>query len=295
MNTFLKLATVSALALAVAAPVSAQTTTIGNDVRDLNENIDDITTQVERDQRRGQDADRFGPNGVAQGFKGSFALTASGTSGNTDTGEVSGAGRLTYGVGDWNHLVGFALEYGEANGVKSEEKFFLTYEASRYFTDQFYVFGLGRYQYDGTLINGTNAPIGGVLPGGVLPGTETDAFLGFGPGYRAINTENQTWRVQGGPGARYYKGANGVSDTEAAFIVSSRYFLGLTDTVSFTNDTDILSSKVNTVVSNDAGVNFKVSNNLSTRISYRTDYNTDPVGGAKSTDNNLGVSLVIGF
>lgn len=293
MNTFLKLASVSALALAVAAPVSAQSTVTG--VTALNDNIDDITTQVERDQRRGQDAQRFGSTGVAQGFKGSFALTASGTSGNTDTGEVSGAGRLTYGVGDWNHLVGFAVEYGEANGIKNEEKFFATYEASRYFNEQFYMFGLGRFQYDGTLINGTNAPIGGVAPGGVLPGTETDAFLGFGPGYRAINTETQTWRVQGGPGARYFKGANGVSDTEAAIIVSSRYFVGLTDTVSFTNDTDVLSSKINTVVSNDAGINFKVSNNLSTRISYRTDYNTDPTGGAKSTDNNLGLSLVMGF
>lgn len=293
MNTLYKLATVSALALLVAAPLSAQTA--ANDIRDLNDNIDDITTQVERDQRRGQDADRYGPNGVAQGFKGSFALTASGSNGNSDTGEVAGAGRLTYGIGDWNHLVGFAIEYGEANGVKNEEKFFATYEASRYFTEQFYMFGLGRYQYDGTLINGTNAPIGGVAPGGVLPGSETDAFLGFGPGYRAINTENQTWRVQGGPGARYYKGANGVSDTEASFIVSSRYFVGLTDTLNFTNDTDILSSKVNTVVSNDAGFNFKVSNNLSTRISYRTDYNTDPTGGAVSTDNTLGLSLVMGF
>ena len=58
MNTFLKLASVSALALAVAAPVSAQSTVTG--VTALNDNIDDITTQVARDQRRGQDAQRFG-------------------------------------------------------------------------------------------------------------------------------------------------------------------------------------------------------------------------------------------
>lgn len=284
MNTFMKFATVSTLALMVAAPVSAQSTITG--VQGLNDNIDDITTQVERDQRRGQDADRFGPNGVAQGWKGSFALTASGTTGNTDTGDLAGAGRLTYGIGDWNHLVGFAIEYGEANGVKNEEKFFATYEASRYFTPEFYMFGLGRFQYDGVLVDGTGA---------ILPGTETDAFLGFGPGYRVVNTPGQTWRVQAGPGARYFKDATGVSDTEVGFIVSSRYFYSLTDTVSFTNDTDILGSDANTIVSNDAGVNFKVSNNLSTRVSYRTDYNTDPVGGAVSTDNTIGLSIVMGF
>lgn len=98
MNTLAKLATVSTLALIIAAPVSAQSTLTG--VTALNDEIDDITTQVERDQRRGEDADRFGPNGVAQGWRGSFALTASGTSGNTDNGEVAGAGRLTYGIGD---------------------------------------------------------------------------------------------------------------------------------------------------------------------------------------------------
>ena len=65
----------------VAAPVSAQSTVTG--ITGLNYQIDDITTKVERDQRRGTDADRFGPNGIAQGWKGSFALTASGTSGNT--------------------------------------------------------------------------------------------------------------------------------------------------------------------------------------------------------------------
>tara|TARA_R100001369_G_scaffold13444_1_gene27814 strand:+ start:9645 stop:10499 length:855 start_codon:yes stop_codon:yes gene_type:complete len=284
MNTLAKFATVSTLALIIAAPVLAQSTLTG--VTGLNDQIDDITTEVERDQRRGQDADRFGANGVAQGWRGSFALSASGTSGNTDNGELAGAGRLTYGIGDWNHLVGFAVEYGEANGIKNEEKFFGTYEASRYFTPEFYMFGIGRFQYDGLLTDNTGA---------IIPGTETDAFLGFGPGYRVLNEPDHTWRVQAGPGARYYKDAAGVSDTEFGFIVSSRYFYALTDTVSFTNDTDILGSDANTIFSNDAGINYKMSNNLSTRVSYRTDYNTDPSAGLKSTDNTLGVSLVLGF
>jgi len=146
MNTLVKFATVSALSLLVAAPAMAQNAITG--VTALNDQIDDITDDVNEDLSRGADADRFGHNGVAQGWKGSFALSASGTSGNTDNGEVSGAGRLTYGTGSWNHLLGFAVEYGEANGVKSEEKFFATYEANRYFTPEFYAFAVGRYQYD---------------------------------------------------------------------------------------------------------------------------------------------------
>lgn len=94
---------------------------------------------------------------------------------------------------------------------------------------------------------------------------------------------------------RYFKDVNGASETEVGFIASSRYFYAINETMSFTMDTDILGSDVNTLVTNDAGINYKMSNNLSTRVSYRTEYNTDPVGSLKSTDNTLGVSLVLGF
>lgn len=284
MNTLMKFATVSALALMVAAPAMAQNQITG--IEALNDQIDDITDDVNDDLADGSDADRFGPNGVAQGWRGSFALSASGTSGNTDTGEVAGAGRLTYGIGDWNHLIGFAVEYGEANGTKSEEKFFGTYEGSRYFTPNLYAFGVARYQYNGFVTDANGVG---------LDGSTTDAFLGFGPGYRVLNNPNQTWRIQAGPGVRYYKDIANVSETEVGFIATSRYFYGINETVSFTMDTEVLGSDTNTIVSNNAGMNFKVSNNLSTRISYQTDYNTDPAAGLKSTDNTLGVSLVLGF
>jgi putative salt-induced outer membrane protein len=284
MNTLLKLATVSMLALTAAAPAYAQNRIAG--VTALNDEIDDITDDVNTDLRRGEDTERFGPNGVVQGWRGSFALSASATSGNTDAGKISGAGRLTYGAGDWNHLIGFAVGYGEANGQKSEEKVFGTYEGSRYFTPQWYGFGLARYQYDGFLTDTTGAAIAG---------DKTDAFLGFGAGYRVVNQDDKAWRVQAGPGVRYVENSAGVDTTEVGFIASSRYFYSFNDTMSFTMDTDILGSDANTIVSNDAGINFKMSNNLSTRVSYRTDYNTDPGAGLKSSDNTLGVSFVIGF
>ncbi|MFC6637580.1 DUF481 domain-containing protein [Sulfitobacter sp. JBTF-M27] len=284
MNNLLKLATVSALALMIAAPVVAQNRITG--VEGLNDQIDDITDDVNEDIARGDDAERYGPNGVAQGWRGSFALSASGTSGNTDSGELSAAGRVTYGIGDWNHLIGFAAEYGESNGVQSEEKIFGTYEGSRYFTPELYAFGLARFQYDGYLTDAN---------GNEIDGDEKDAFLGFGPGYRVLNKEGHTWRVQAGPGVRYFSDVTGNSETEVGFIASSRYYYAFNNTVALTVDTDILGSDVNTIISNDAGVNFKMSDNLSTRISYRTDYNTDPVAGLKSTDNTLGVSLVLGF
>ncbi len=65
--------------------------------------------------------------------------------------------------------------------------------------------------------------------------------------------------------------------------------------MSLANGTEVLPSDVNTIVTNDLGVNFKMTGSLSTRVSYRTEYNTDPAPGRVSTDNRFGVSLVLGF
>ena len=62
------------------------------------------------------------------------------------------------------------------------------------------------------------------------------------------------------------------------------------------NDTELLySDEAGTLVQNDLGVNFQVNERLSTRIGYRTDYNSEAEGDLDSTDNRLSVALVFGF
>jgi len=275
MNKIAKLASVSTLALMLAAPVFAQGGLVSN--RTLDDRIDDIQDDVTEEIERGDDASRFGDNRFAQGWSGSVSLGLSATSGNTDTGDLSFGGRFRYGAGVWNHTLGFAGEIAEDNSVRNKEEIFAVYEANRYFNDSFYVFGLGSVRYDGFASN------------------ELDAFLGFGPGYRIINTEQMTWRIQAGPGVRYIRDQNHNSETELAAIASSRFFYKFSDAAFLSNDTDVLYSDVDTLVTNDLGVTFKMSDALATRVGYRTEYNSDPQPGFKSTDNTLGVSLVYGF
>ncbi|QFT95200.1 hypothetical protein FIU86_20285 (plasmid) [Roseovarius sp. THAF9] len=275
MNNVSKLASMSALALVLAAPAFAQSGIVG--IEDLDDRIEDIEDDVQDDLAEGDDASRYGTNQFAQGWSGSFALGFSATSGNTDTADLDVAGRLRYGSGPWNHSFGFAVEWAEDNNVTNKEEVFATYEANRYLTDSFYIFGLGSANYDN------------------FDTLKWDAFLGAGPGFRVINQENMTWRLQGGPGYRYTEDQFGNDDHEVAGIASSRYFYKFTDTVSLTNDTDVLFSEENTLITNDFGVNFKVTNKLSTRISYRTEWDSDPAPGFDDFDNKFGASLVYGF
>lgn len=265
----------SVLALLVAAPgVFAQGALVGVD--DLDDRIDDIQEDVSDDLTQADRRDRS-INQYAQGWAGSFSLGFSATSGNTDTADLDFAGRLRYGNGPWNHTIGFAGEFSEDNDVRNKEEIFATYDVNRYLNDDFYIFGLASVRYDD------------------FDSNRWDAFLGFGPGYRVINDERQTWRVQAGPGVRYIEDQNGVDQTDIAGIASSRYFFSMTDTVSFSIDTDVLFSDEDTVVTNDMGVNFKMTDRLSTRVSYRTDWDSDPLPGLSSTDNSFGVSLIYGF
>ncbi|MEO0385934.1 MAG: DUF481 domain-containing protein [Pseudomonadota bacterium] len=265
----------SVLALLVASPVFAQGALVG--VESLDDRIDDIQEGVDDDFARSQDDQRFGTSQFTQGWSGSLSASLAATSGNTDTADFSLGSRLRYGAGPWNHSLGLAFEYGEDNGVRSKEEAFATYEVNRYFNESVYGFGLGSVRYDDFASN------------------RFDAFLGFGPGFRVINEPNVTWRIQAGPGVRYIEDQDGDTSTELAGLASSRVFYQVTDSVFITNDTDALYSDDSWLLTNEFGVNFKVTDTLTTRLGYLTEYNSDPLPGLDDFDNKLTAAIVVGF
>lgn len=267
----------SALALMLGlSAAQAQSRLVGTEA--LNDRIDDIAENAQDDLENAQDAARFGPEHFRQGWSGTMALTYSGASGNTDTQNAELGGRLRYGAGPWTHTFGFGVEYSEDDGTRTERQIYTVYEAAYALNESFYVFGMGRAQHDD------------------FAALEKDAFVGFGPGWRILNSDTTAWRLQFGPGARYTKDQLGNSETELAGIGSSRFFHAFNETVYLTNDTDILySDEGGTTVSNDLGVNYRMTDLLSTRVSLRTDYNSEVSEGVKHTDNRLGLSLIMGF
>ena len=298
------------LLAAPAAPVFAQGAIIGTDA--LDDQIDDVQSDVEDEFAENDDDERFGRARFRPGFSGSMSLAYSGSSGNSEDQDLTAAGRIRYGGAVINQTLGFGLTFSEGTDPEtgesftSEEETFLVYEANRYFTDSLYAFGLGYYRNDD------------------FDTLQQDAFLGGGLGYRIVNTPQFAWRVQAGPGVRWSEGQDdldvlnldadsvevdgdelnftgtdlgpGEEETELAGIVSSRFFYVLSDTIAISNDTDVVySDSAGTLIQNDLGVNFGLSDRFSTRVGYRTDYNSEPLPGLDNTDNRLTVALVFGF
>ncbi|MBT9247365.1 DUF481 domain-containing protein [Gemmobacter fulvus] len=277
MTMTLRIAGVSTLALLLAgAPVFAQATLTGTEA--LNDRLDDINEAVTDDLERAEDNARFGNPEFQQGLSGSASLGYSGKTGNNESQEFSAGARMRYAQGNWVQTVGIALDFADVEGVKSKEDVFGVYDANYYFNDSFYGFVLGRVESNGLAATASD--------------TQTDAFLGFGPGYRVVNTPDMTWRVQAGIGVRYEKDGADNSETDTGYIASSRFFYKFNENIFATNDTDILKSDSSLAINNDLGVNFKMTDAFSTRVSYLTEYNDSR---AIRTDNKLGVSLVMGF
>lgn len=267
--------TVPALALLAGSPVLAQDIT---GVQDLDDRITDIEDDVTEDMDRSNDAARFGFPEYQPGFSGSASLGYQAETGNTDSQEFNLGARMRYAQGNWVQTFGVAADFAEDDGVKTKEDLFAVYDANYYLNERLYLFGLARVERDGLASTADDIA--------------RDGFVGFGPGYRVINEADMAWRVQAGIGVSYLKDGVGNSETETGYLASSRFFYQVSDAVFLTNDTDILSSDTALRANNDFGVNFKMSDTLSTRVSYLTDYND---ARAIETDNRLGVSLVVGF
>ncbi len=284
MKNVTRIAAVSALALVVGSlPAVAQTTLLGSSA--VDDQVDDLTIKANRDMARGNDELRFGNQEARQGMSGSASLGYSGKTGNNESQDFSAGARLRFAQGRLVQTLGFVVDYSETENVKSKEDVSAVYDANYYFTDKVYGFVLGRINTNGlaSVATETNDP---------ATSLSKDAFLGFGPGYRIVNNENIAWRMQAGVGISYLEFGDDNSTTEAAGIVSSRFFYKINENVFASMDTDIVKSDTALRIGNDLGVNFKVTDAFSTRVSYLTEYNDSR---AIRADNKLGVSLVYGF
>ena len=227
---------------------------------------------------RSEDPLRYGNPDDRQGFSGSASLAYAGKTGNNESQERSLSTRLHYAAGPWVQTLGVALDYAEDDVERTKEDALIVHDANYYVDDRFYAFILGRAEVDGLADTADEI--------------ETDAFVGFGPGYRIINQEDMTWRVQAGLGVSYLRDGVGDSDTSEGVIASSRFFYRFSPDVFMTNDTDVLQANDALRVNNDFGVSFQMTDVLSTRLSYLTDYNE---ARAIRTDNRVSLAIVYGF
>ncbi|WP_136685871.1 DUF481 domain-containing protein [Falsirhodobacter xinxiangensis] len=316
MKKNLKIAGVSALALMLAVPAFAQSAadTIVNP-NAIDDQIDLQNFQVQQQFDRANDEYRFGSPNYREGLSGSASLGYAGQSGNSEGQNLNIGARLTHSYGQFSQNLSFLMNFSEDDdGQASREDVFGVYDGIYNINDRFYGFVMGRVRTDGLADEVTNSEARDFASDNGLTGigvaddltqaqrdqiisdsVEQDAFIGVGPGIRIFDTPDLAWRVQAGVGQSYLKFGDGRSESEVGYVASSRLYWKINDNVFITNDTDVLDSDEALRANNDLGVNFRITEAFSTRVSYLSDYNEARTGTQKRTNNTLGVSLVYGF
>lgn len=272
---------VSAIALAAvtAGAATAQTATFDNQDQSSTA-VDKINEQITSDADRNLGA--FGTEGREIGTYGSVSVRGTSTSNDGSTENDLGLG-LRYGSFDGVNAydVTASFAYGTLDGVETKNQTLLGLNYARNFGSAFFAYGKANASFDKL---------------STTAGEFTqDLFVGAGIGYRIFNDRDTQWSVQAGPGYRVATAVGGEEVNQAAASVSSNLYKSLSEGIYLSNDTDVIYSEYATTVKNELALNVSVSDNLTMRTSYTTNFNDQTDNSFKDAENTLGVSLVYGF
>lgn len=209
------------------------------------------------------------------------------SSGNTDSMGLTAQIALNREGINWEHKFRAAADFRRNNGATDREQFMAVYEPRYQINDRLFAYALGQY--------------------------ERDRFQGFsgrysfsgGLGYRVIDNDALRLAVKAGPAWRKTQFVNGTSESNIAALAGLDFDWRISDRIKLTQDTNAVAdaggSAVAIVDSNNVTLNFvtglegKISDSLTARLSYTVEYDSNPPAGAVSTDTLTRFTLVYGF
>ncbi len=263
----------------IATGAMAQTTTFQNENRSA-EAVENLEEQIAEDADR--DLGAFGNEGRQIGSYGSVSLRGTSTSNDGDTSSDLGVG-LRWGTFDGVNGIDVtaSFAYGIENGEETENSLLAGIDYRRDFNDTLFAYAKADASFDKL-----STTVGEY---------KQDVFVGAGLGYRIFNDADTQWSVQAGPGYRVAQVVGGGEVNEAAASLSSNFFKSLTDTTYITNDTDVIYSEFATTVTNELALNVAVSESLTLRTSYATNFNDQTDNAFSDAENTFGIAAVYNF
>lgn len=220
-----------------------------------------------------------------QGWSGEAGLSASATTGNSETTDVGLLLDVKNNADVWQHEFDLRFDYGTASGNETKNRFFIGYQIDREINDQLYFFGDASYYND------------------EFGAYEFGYFVGSGLGTHVYADEPMIWDLEGAVGYRVQRARASSSPStpsqvtgdkvqEAAFLGRSDFKYIFNDNVDFYNKTKLTAASSDTYIWNDIGINAKLTDVLSAKFGVRTDYHTDVPAGRKNLDTVTRAAIV---
>jgi putative salt-induced outer membrane protein len=231
---------------------------------------------------------------TTDGWDGTLELSAAASSGNTDNtvlGARFSARRVFGGV---THDIKSGANYtevrtrndaGETQKRTTQDRWFAEYRLEVQTGEATFLFVRGRAEQDR------------------FSGFDNRVFVGGGLGHEIASGDRLDWSILAGPGVQYTE----LEDPETAAVkrVKDGYMLSafagsdltfaMRENVDLEHELDVTWSEKNTTLSSVASIKTKVTETLSSRLSYEVNHETSPPEGREPTDTLLRASVVYGF
>ncbi|WP_337661034.1 DUF481 domain-containing protein [Erythrobacter sp. Alg231-14] len=215
--------------------------------------------------------------GLFDNWSGSGELGAFNSTGNAENTGVTAALGLTREGINWRHKLRARADYQRNNGVTTSEQFLAGYEANLLINDRLYAFAAALY--------------------------ERDRFQGFsgrysvsgGLGYQVIDDDNMSLSAQAGPAYRRTEFADGTSSSDIAGNASLDFDWQIAENIAFTQDASAFVQSGSSTLVSATGLQAGISSDVSVRLSYTVEHDTNPPIGALKTDTLSRITIIYDF
>ncbi|MEP3227198.1 MAG: DUF481 domain-containing protein [Parasphingorhabdus sp.] len=215
--------------------------------------------------------------GLFDNWEGSGQLGGFQSSGNTSSVGVTAGINLTKEGEKWRYKFRTIADYQRTNGTTDREQFLVALEPNYKFNDRLFAYGLAQYERDR------------------FQGFSARYTLSGGLGYSVIKTDKMQLDVKAGPAWRKTNLIGGGSTSDIAGLAAANYSWKINPAITFTQDLSAYVQSGNSTYTSLTGLDAKLSDKLSARLSYQLEHETNPPLGLKSTDTLTRATLVFGF
>ena len=227
-------------------------------------------------------ADEVKSTEVKSPWKSSAEVGIVRTTGNTETQNTSIKGDIIYEDGQWKHTghaaaFGASQEHAAGISTTSAERYLLLGKSDYKLSDIDYVYGLVQFQKHR------------------FSGFEYEHVVSAGYGRKVLKKADMELDVEIGPGVRFFKVDNGVSDEEALVRLAGKYWWAITDHSKFTQDLTFEIGEDLTTTTSVTGLQANINSSLAMKLTFTVKNKNEVPVATEKTDTETAVTLVYTF
>lgn len=188
---------------------------------------------------------------------------------------------------DWQHKLTATIDYQRSNGRTSRERYLLSYEPRYNIRPDLFIFGLAQYERD------------------TIQGFAARYAVSGGLGYNVLSTPDLKLSAKAGPVFRRTELVSGDAEDHLGGLAGLDFDWKITPRLTFTQNANMVAEtggnatlivdSDNTTLALNSGLEAKISDRLSTRLSYALNYDSNPPPQGVTTDTMTRFTMVYGF